>query len=352
MSGVDKRSRSPTLRDVAELSGSSTAVVSYVVNDGPRAVAPETKRRVQAAIDELGYRPNRAARALATSRSRTLGLVVPDTTNAFFSDLVRAVERRARDEGLITFVGNSDYDSVRERGYVEAFEDYGADGIIVVCADLGRPWKAAVSTPLVFVHRRPRGASGPVVRADDRRGAELATEHLLRLGRGPVHCVAGPEDSGPIEERVQAWRNVQSGARGDAAATADLVRVGYPRATAAAELGPWLAALSFPTAVFVTTDEQAIGLLSAAATAGVRVPDDLAVVAYDDTTAAAHCVPPLTTVRADLDEMAARAVAQILRHGEGEEAFRGDDTYQGDVQLVIRGSCAGKDRGRPMRIGP
>jgi len=332
MSPAGRRPRPPTLRDVADLSGSSTAVVSYVVNDGPRGVAPATKQRVQAAIDKLGYRPNRAARGLATNRSRTLGLVVPDTTNAFFSDLVRAVERRARDEGLITFVGNTDYDSARERGYVEAFEDYGADGIIVVSADLARPWRAAVSTPLVFVHRRPVGATGPVVRADDRRGAELATRHLLRLGRGPVHCVAGPEDSGPIEERVQAWREVQRDALGDSANASELVRVAYPRAAAAAELQPWLAGLSFPTAVFVTTDEQAIGLLSAAASALVQVPGDLAIVAYDDTTAAAHCVPPLTTVRVDLDEMAARAVDQVLRGGDG-------DTYQADVSLVVRRSC-------------
>ncbi len=334
-----KRGKVPTLRDVAELAGTSTAVVSYVVNSGPRPVAADTRERVVAAISELGYRPNRAARTLVSNRSYALGLVVPDTSNAFFSDLVRAVERYARSKKLITLIGNTEYDPATERGYVEAFEDYGADGIIVVSADLREPWTAAVSTPLVFVHRRPAGAEGPLVRSDDRLGGILATQHLIATGRGPIHCVAGHEDAGPIEDRVSAWRECQTElGRQD---SAELVRVGYPRAAAAAELAPWLGALALPAAVFVTTDEQAIGLLSAATTAGLRIPEDLAIAGYDDTSAAAFAVPSLTTVRVPYEEMARRAVDCVLLGDDPSE------TYCGDVQLIVRQSCGGSDSAAP-----
>ncbi len=332
MSNRAGRTRPPTITDVAALAGLSTAVVSYVVNDGPRGVAPDTQARVLAAIDELGYRPNRAAQALATNRSRTIGLIVPDTTNAFFSDLVGAIERRCRAEGLITLIGNSDYDSECERSYVEAFEDYGADGVIIVAADATKPWAADVSTPLVFLHRRPDGAAGPIVRADDHLGAVLATEHLLQLDRGPVHCIAGPEDWGPIRARVDAWREVQRSQLGLTADEAMLVRVRYPRADAGRDLRQWLERISGPTSVFVTTDEQAIGLLFAAAAIGLRIPEDLAVVSFDDTSAAACCVPPLTAVRIDLDRMAALAVDQLLQRPADGDA----DTIA--VSLVIRAS--------------
>lgn len=365
---------------MAARAGTSPAVVSYVVNSGPRPVAPATRQKVLDAIEALGYRPNRAAKTLASKRSNTLGLVVPDTTNAFFSDLSQAVEQHARSLGLITLIGSSGYDHARERDYVETFNDYGADGIIVVSAELSAPWQASVTAPLVFIHRRPSGARGPVVRGDDHGGARLATEHLLALGRGGVHCIAGHEKAGPIEDRVQGWLGAheaqpqsqsepgsqlgprsgsQSGSQaqsepdfgGPRPVPGDLLRVSYPRGAAAGDLAGWLAALEQPSAVFVTTDEQAIGLLSAASTAGIRVPDDLAVVAFDNTSAAAYTVPPLTTVMLPYDEMARRAVDRVVvgesEVGEsevGEAGGAAGEVATCATDLVIRRSC-----GRPER---
>lgn len=327
-----RRKSQPTLKEVAEVAGTSTAVVSYVVNSGPRPVAAATRQRVLDAIAELGYRPNRAAQMLASKRSKALGVVVPDMSNAFFTDLVRAIEQHARSRGFITFIGNTDYDGDHEQDYVEAFGDFGAEGIIVVSGDMVGPWKAAASAPLVFVHRRPVGAEGPVVRTDDRLGGKLATEHLLALGRGGVHCVAGPEDAGPVAERVDAWREAHR-TRVDPCAPGDLVRVPYPRASAAAALEPWLRTLELPAAVFVTVDEQALGLLSAASAAGIRVPEDLAVVGYDNTSASAHSVPALTTVAMPYQEMATWAVDLIVNN---EDAL---DTVINGVGLVVRRSC-------------
>ena len=326
-------SKPATLKDVAKRAGISTAVVSYVVNSGPRNVAPATKRRVLEAIEELRYRPNRAARTLASNRSHAIGLVVPDTTNAFFSDLARAVERRASAEGLITLVGNTDYDRDRELGYVEAFGDYGADGIIVVSADLTTPWNAAVVTPLVFLHRRPVGARGPVVRADDRRGGKVATQHLLRLGRGPVHCVSGFEQEGPLEDRVRGWHDAMELAEVRSGEDGQLLRVSYPRAAAAAELDQWIRGLPKPTAVFMTTDEQAIGLLAAAHSADVRIPQDVAVLAFDGTSAAATAVPSLTSIAMPYDRLAGRAIDHIVGR------IPADNDSVESLRFVLRESC-------------
>ncbi len=332
-----RRRSQPTLREVAELAGTSTAVVSYVVNSGPRPVAQATRQRVLDAIAELGYRPNRAAQMLASKRSNALGVVVPDIANAFFTDLIRAIEQHARSRGFITLIGNTDYDRGHEQDYVEAFDDFGAEGIIVVSGDLVDPWKAAVSAPLVFVHRRPVGAEGPVIRTDDRLGGTLATEHLLALGRGGVHCVAGPEDAGPIQDRVDAWREAHRSSA-DSCVPGELIRVPYPRAAAAAGLEPWLRTLVLPAAVFVTVDEQALGLLSAASAAGIRVPEDLAVVGYDNTSASAHSVPALTTVAMPYREMATWAVDWIVTN---DDAL---DTVIDGVRLVVRRSCGVRER--------
>lgn len=337
---VNPSRKNPTVRDVAELAGTSTAVVSYVVNSGPRPVAAKTKQRVNMAIEQLGYRPNRGARALVMKRSQTLGLVLPDTSNAFFSDVAHSVEGYARSKGLITLVGNTDYDSATERSYVESFEDYGTDGIIVVCADIERQWAAAVSTPLVFLHRRPPGAEGPVVRSDDRAGALLAIQHLNSLGRGSVHCVAGHDDAGPLKERLEVWLESQRGSGwGD---SSELVRVGFPRSDAAAGLAPWLERLTLPTSVFVLTDEQALGLLSAAARLGIRIPEDLAVVSYDDTSASAYSVPALTSVTVRLEQMVRLAVDRVLAN-DGS-----DQDYCGDVGLTVRQSCGGAEAPRDV----
>jgi LacI family transcriptional regulator len=326
----------PTLVDVASRAGVSTAVVSYVVNNGPRPVAPATRHRVEAAIAELGYRPNRVARTLVSQRSGTIGLIVPNTTSAFFTDLVQAVEREAFERGLLTFVGNAQLDLQHEQAYTEAFVSAGVDAVIVASTDVALPPSLAGASDaerVVWIHRRPAGARGPLVRGDDRRGGQLATRHLLALGHRTVHCLAGLERSGPVADRVQGWADAL-GATGEPEPT---LRSAYHRAEAARVVGPWLATLQAPAALFVATDEQAIGVLAAAYEAGVRVPHDLAVVSFDGTAAGAFTAPALTSVALPMPAIATAAVGMCVQVARGETA--GPDEVVVPVDLVVRRSC-------------
>jgi LacI family transcriptional regulator len=340
VSGKKSPGTRPTLVDVATRAGVSTAVVSYVVNNGPRPGAPATRRRVEAAIADLGYRPNRVARTLVSQRSGTIGLIVPNTTSAFFTDLVQAVEREAFERGLLTFVGNAQLDLQHEQAYTEAFVSAGVDAVIVASTDVAHPLAhplthtgALDGERVVWIHRRPVGARGPLVRGDDRRGGQLATRHLLALGHRTVHCLAGLERSGPVADRVQGWADAL-GATGEPEPT---LRSAYHRAEAARVVGPWLATLQAPAALFVATDEQAIGVLAAAYEAGVRVPHDLAVVSFDGTAAGAFTAPSLTSVALPMPAIAAAAVGMCLQVARGETA--GPDEVVVPVELVVRRSC-------------
>ena len=336
VSGKKSPGNRPTLAHVASRAGVSTAVVSYVVNNGPRPVAPATRRRVEAAIAELGYRPNRVARTLVSQRSGTIGLIVPNTTSAFFTDLVQAVEREAFERGLLTFVGNAQLDLQHEQAYTEAFVSAGVDAVIVASTDVAHPLAhtgALDGERVVWIHRRPTGALGPLVRGDDRRGGQLATRHLLALGHRTVHCLAGLERSGPVADRVQGWADAL-GATGEPEPT---LRSAYHRAEAARVVGPWLATLQAPAALFVATDEQAIGVLAAAYEAGVRVPHDLAVVSFDGTAAGAFTAPSLTSVALPMPAIAGAAVGMCLQATRGEAA--GTEQVVMPVELVVRRSC-------------
>ncbi len=336
VSGKKAPGARPTLVDVASRAGVSTAVVSYVVNNGPRPVAPATRHRVEAAIAELGYRPNRVARTLVSQRSGTIGLIVPNTTSAFFTDLVQAVEREAFQRGLLTFVGNAQLDFQHEQAYTEAFVSAGVDAVIVASTDVAHPLArtgALDSERVVWIHRRPAGAHGPLVRGDDRRGGALATRHLLSLGHRTVHCLAGLERSGPVADRVQGWADAL-GATGEPQPT---LQSAYHRAEAARVVTPWLATLQAPAALFVATDEQAIGVLAAAYEAGVRVPDDLAVVSFDGTAAGAFTAPALTSVALPMPAIAAAAVGMCLQATHAPSTGPVDVVMP--VELMVRRSC-------------
>jgi len=326
------------LADVAEHAGVSTAVVSYVINDGPRPVAAGTKEKVLASIKELGYRPNRVARALASRRTGNIGLVVPDTTNAFFSDLIHAVESAAFAANLLTMIGNSNLDVEHEQAYVDALVGAKVDGLIIATTDLVAPTGLEeTETSLVYLHRRPRGSSMPLVRANDRKAAMTATEYLLSLGFKTVDCLGGPERFGPIEARERGWRDALKNA--GITPPEPIARSEHRRSLSAAAVQDYLRNLSAPAALFTCTDEQALGVLSAASRLGIRVPEDLAVVGCDGTSASAHSVPALTTVAFPIPEMGAAAV-DIIRNGASASPYLDRNSRaEFKTSLVIRDSA-------------
>lgn len=310
---MERTGRRPTLADVALLAGTSTAVVSYVVNDGPRAVAPATRARVERAIQELGYRWNPIAGALSVGHSKLVGLLVPDTANGFFGELSRCFEGEGRRRGLMTLLGNTGYDPAVADDYVFAFSDLRPRGIFVTSVG-----SAALpdDARLVFVHSAPPDTSAASVRFDDFGAATAAVEHLLAHGYRDIHCVSGVRDGGPASDREDGWRRAVRDAGLETAGR--LHRTSFERVAAEADVRPLLAGPDRPRAIFAATDEQALAVLRAAAMLGVRVPDELAVVAVDGIREAVLGGIRLTTVRLPLDELARRALDLLDEPVDGE----------------------------------
>jgi LacI family transcriptional regulator len=325
--------------DVARLAGTSPAVVSYVLNGGPRPVAAATRARVLAAVEQLGYRPNGIARSLRMRRTQTLGLVVPDTANPFFAELGRAVEECAFAHGYTLLVGNSAESEARQTSYVHTFLQQQVDGLFLVPAHgplscAGEIERARV--PWVVLDRQTRGSSGCAeVRVDHQAGARHATEHLLEHGHRRIGCIAGPVDVASALDRVAGWRDALTGS-GLLADAALLRQVPFGR-TAGYEAARDLLATTDVTAVFVASDEQAAGVLRAAADAGIRCPDDVAIVSFDGSAASAFTTPSLSTMAQPFAELAALAMDLVRRGIHGEPVEPGAAILP--VALRVGGSC-------------
>lgn len=296
-----------TRDDVARRAGVSTAVVSYVLNGGPRPVSTEKRERVLRVIEELGYQRDAVAAALSSRHSRILGLLLPDASNPYFADLARRVEDAAFARGYTVLIGNAAEDRDREARHLDAFFAHRVDGVIACLADVAAPLPAQLRDHpdrFVLVDRVPPGWSGRAVGVDNRRGGRLAAERLLARGCQRLAVLAGPRGFAHVDGRVEGFRSKGATDRVGTAAHFTYVEGRQAMAALLAE-GP-------PDGVFCCTDSLAIGALAAIAEARLRVPDDIAVVGYDDVAQAAVSVPPLTTVAQPIDEIAEQALTLLL----------------------------------------
>jgi LacI family transcriptional regulator len=287
------------MRDVAVAASVSVGTVSNVLN-APHKVAPGTVERVQATIDRLGFVRNDAARQLKTGRSRSIGLLVLDIGNPFFTDIARASEHRAATHNLTLLLGTSDDDVRREGAYLDAFDEQRVLGLLVSPIGEDHSRLAALQrrgTPVVLVDRDGSGSPFDSVAVDDVAGARMAVEHLLAAGRRRIAYVCGPTGLRQVRDRHR-------GAVEAVAAVADarLEVIEAPALTvlegrAAGELLRDRPAQRRPDAVFCANDLLAIGVLQALTLKGdMRVPDDIALVGYDDIDFARSAVIPLTSI--------------------------------------------------------
>ncbi|WP_330297204.1 MULTISPECIES: LacI family DNA-binding transcriptional regulator [unclassified Streptomyces] len=333
-----------TRDDVARLAGTSTAVVSYVINNGPRPVAPATRERVLAAIKDLGYRPDRVAQAMASRRTDLIGMIVPDARQPFFAEMAHAVEQAAAERGKMVLVGNSDYRTEREVHYLRAFLGMRVSGLILVSQGMSEQaaseieaWDARV----VLLHERPEAIDDVAVVTDDIGGAQLATRHLLEHGHEYVACIGGVENTpsvgDPVADHVEGWRRaMQESGR---STEGRIIEAPYNRYDAYKVALEVLARPDRPTAIFCATDDQAIGVLRAARELRIDVPEQLAVAGFDDVKEAALTDPPLTTVASDRPAMARAAVDLVLDDGLRVAGSRRERLKQFPSALVIRRSC-------------
>ncbi|MGW4806829.1 LacI family DNA-binding transcriptional regulator [Kitasatospora sp. NPDC004272] len=333
--------RQPVMADVAKLAGVSHQTVSRVLNGAPH-VRPGTRDRVLAAIRELDYRPNSAARALVTRRSQTLGVVSFESTLYGPASMLDGIERAARSAGYFVSVASLralDSRSVQEA--VDRLRDQGVEGVVVVAPQtsaVSAVAKLSSSVPVVAVGSGAR-SSIPTVTVDNRSGAEAATRQLLDLGHRTVHHLAGPPGWLESQDRQEGWRLAlaAAGARVPAVVVGDWsARSGY-------EAGQRISRLDDVTAVFCANDHMALGLLRALHETGRPVPGDLSVVGFDDIPEAAYFIPPLTTVRQDFGELGRRALELLVAElgGTGHPVTR----VQIAPELVLRRSTGPAKRG-------
>ncbi|SFD99803.1 transcriptional regulator, LacI family [Actinopolyspora alba] len=317
--------RPAVMADVARLAGVSHQTVSRVLNEHP-SVSPATRDRILAAIEQLDYRPNSAARALVTRRTRGIGVVSFTTTLFGPANTLYAIEQAARLAGYFVSVANvEDVDEDAIRHAVERLGSQFVEGIIAIA-----PQRVAVEAlrhvpsdlPLVVVEGGD-GGGHPVVCVDQVEGARLATRHLLDRKVGTVWHVAGPIDWLEAQGRVSGWRSELERA---AITAPEVLRGDWTPASGYAN-GQLLAERGDVRAVFVANDQMALGVLRAFHERGLRIPDDVLVAGFDDSPDSAFFTPPLTTVRQNFDA--------VGRHGMELLLQRIDDPTQAATSAVV-----------------
>jgi LacI family transcriptional regulator len=333
--------------DVARRAGVSVGSVSRVINDHP-TVTPATRARVELAVRELGYVPNAIAGSLRSRRSKMVGLIIPDVTNPFFSELALHVERSAAAAGYNVILGNSDNSVDQETYYLHALAVRRVDGIIFVPASEASR-SAEIAIPVVGVDREIGGC--PFVASDNRAGAKSATEYLHALGHDLIGCVAGPKDLPNARERRRGYEEVARPilrAAGvdpsDYIVSADFsYDSGYAATRSLLKVSPR------PTAIFASSDQQAIGGLRAAADLGLAVPLDLSIVGFDDIPIAKLVMPRLTTVAQPVAEIGVLAMQILLDLLSGAEAPL-QRRHLLATSLQLRQSCAPPNAARAASV--
>lgn len=325
----DARPRPVTRADVARYAGVSTAVVSYVLNDGPKAVAPLTKERVLDAVRVLGYRPNLAARALSKGQADMLGLLVNDNRNPFFAELCHALDQASADRSKQLLIVNSDRMQVTTSEQIRDLVSRQVSGLIIASV-LTAGEQALVETlsiPTVMIGQfgETDGLSG--VGVDFAAGARMGVEHLIGHGYTDIAFIGS---AARHDSRERGWREALAAAQltpGELVHTTFSYEGGYNvgrRLTQSGEL---------PRAVLAASDQIAMGLLTALRQGGVRVPEDVAIIGFDGTTAVDYVWPRITTVVQPREQMAETAIRALL---EPDTVPR---YVEFATQLRVRESC-------------
>lgn len=315
--------RSVSIRDVAAAAGVSVGTVSNVLNRA-EVVRPETRERVEKAIREMGFVRSEAARQLRAGHSRSVGLLVLDVTNPFFTDLARGVEDHLADAGLSMILGDSNGDERREQRYLTLFDEQRVQGVLVV--PVGRPARVLAALrdrdiPVVLLDAKAPDRTVCSVSVDDVGGGRSAVAHLIGQGHRRIAFVGGEGRERQVADRAKGARDAMRTA-GLNPEDLQVVRVEAlsfdgGRDGAAQLLG--LPARRRPTAAFCANDLLALGMLQELTHRGVRVPDDMALVGYDDIVFAAAAAVPLSSVRQPCQEMARTAGELLLEEASGAE---------------------------------
>jgi LacI family transcriptional regulator len=326
-----------TIREVAEAAKVSISTVSHVINE-TRYVTPETRARVEAAIKDLNYQHNRLASSLRNQKTQTIGVLLPNNANPFFAEILAGIETTFYSAGYNFIMGNANDDPDRELSYLRVLLSRQVDGVLLVSTgayEAALDLLAQQNVPVVMIDRTT-SADVDVIGTDNASGGELATEYLIGLGHQRIACVTGPSFLTPSSERVVGYKRAMA----DAGLPVDKnwiipgdfhAESGYQATQELLRLDTSL------TAVFACNDLMALGVLCALHEAGLRVPQDISVVGYDDIVMASYSVPRLTTIAQPSQSLGQLAAERLVERLQNPDTASRQDVLP--VYLVERSSC-------------
>jgi LacI family transcriptional regulator len=334
-----------TLKELAARAEVHPSTISRVANNDPSLrIAPETRQRIEALLRETEYRPNGVARGLKLRQTFVIAVVIPDVTNPFFAALFRGVEDGALARGYNVLLCNTDGSPERQRSHIHSLHTRRVDGVILassVLKDLSVRWLRHQRIPHVLVNRFSDADQDAFVGSDDEFGARMATRHLVELGHRRIGHLAGKPtvSTGMARRRGFLAALQENGIAGDANL---VIESGYTEEGGARAAERLLATPDRPTALFAVTDMTAVGAFGVARRMGLRIPEDVAIVGYNDIPLASRLVPGLTTVHVPIHEFGATAARLLLEQIDSGEPSRRRVIFH--PQLVVRGSTvAGAD---------
>jgi len=323
-----------TIHDVAARAGVSVATVSRVLN-GKELVREETSRHVRAAAKSLRYVPNVAARSLSIRRSQTIGIVLPDVHGEFFSEVIRGIDLAARAQGYHILVSGSHSDPTQMLDVVDTMRGR-VDGLVVMAPDVTlAPLDELRSRAMPVVLLNSATPNGDAITIDNYGGARAMMLHLQELGHTRIAFVRGPQHNADARERLRGYRHAMRGiaAPKELECNGDFTEEsGFTAGRRLTELNPR------PTAVFAANDSMAVGVLASLTSAGVKVPEEMSVVGFDDIPIARYVNPPLTTMRVDIAEMG-RCAFGLLLDAIGNPSAHAPRHDLVATTLVVRKSC-------------
>lgn len=328
-----------TMKLVAEMSGVSITTVSHVINN-TRVVSKDVRDRVESVIQQLNYVPSAIARSLKNDRSNTIGMMIPNNSNPYFAEVIQGVEDASFEQGFNIILCNAYDDPEKQLEYIRVLMSKRIDGLILVSSGTDESLAkllAEVNVPKVLVDREVAGVSADFIEADHEQGAYLATRYLIELGHREIACVSGPQELLPCQDRISGYHRALHEA-GLTEKPEYLIYSDFTSQGGYAAFEQMLHLPNRPSAIFASNDLMAFGGICAAHAAGIRIPDQLSVVGYDDIALASFCTPPLTTVAQPKYEIGSVTAKTLI-----ERIVNSDMPWKRDkleTQLVVRQSTA------------
>ena len=326
------------MKDVARLAGVSTSTVSHVINNN-RFVSELVREKVEQAIRELNYAPSALARSLKINQTRTIGMLLTASSNPFYSEVVRGVENSCYERGYSLILCNTEGDEERMNRSLETLMQKRVDGLLMMCTETHLPSAEILnrypSVPMVMMDWAPFEGRGDIIQDNALLGGELATQHLIDRGYTRIACIAGPQDKTPARLRLDGFRKAMASS-GLPVLPGYVVDGDFEFQGGFNAMNQLLTLELLPEAVFTSNDAMAVGVYHALFQAGLSVPQDIAVMGYDNIELSRYLTPPLSTIHQPKDELGELAIDTLIHRMSDPDASQ--QTLVLTPELVERGS--------------